>query len=250
MYKCEREDEIIALLSENEYATVEYLSKKMNISSSSIRRDLKNLEERGLVTRSYGGVKIASASGKHIPFSLRSHENSPQKKQIAKAAISLIRSGDVVFLDGSSSAYFVAELLPTVSGVTVITNSIDAVSYLSRYDIKAFCTGGNISPENKAVLVGNYTMEFLQKIRADVAIFSVQAVSRSGEFFDCYADEVAVRNTMIKNAGKRVLLCDGSKLDKTSTFYQGHTDDIDYIISDCDLESFFTDPTPDKYIRA
>ena len=68
MYKCEREDEILALLSETEYATVEYLSKKMNISSSSIRRDLKNLEERGLVNRSYGGVKIAQSTGKHIPF--------------------------------------------------------------------------------------------------------------------------------------------------------------------------------------
>ena len=79
MYKCEREDEILTLLNETEYATVEYLARKMSISTSSIRRDLKNLEERGLVTRSYGGVKIAQASGKHIPFSLRSHENSIQK---------------------------------------------------------------------------------------------------------------------------------------------------------------------------
>ena len=250
MYKCEREDEIISLLNETEYATVEYLSKKMNISSSSIRRDLKNLEERGLVTRSYGGVKIASASGKRIPFSLRSHENSLQKKQIAKAAASLIRVGDVVFLDGSSSAYFVAELLPTVSGITVITNSIDAASYLSRYDVKTFCTGGNISPENKAVLVGDYTLEFLRKIHADVAVFSVQAVSRNGEFYDCYADEVAIRNVMIKNAKKRILLCDSSKLDKTSTFYQAHTNDIEHVISDTDLSTFFTDPTPEKYILA
>ncbi|MBQ1262312.1 MAG: DeoR/GlpR transcriptional regulator, partial [Clostridia bacterium] len=72
MYKCERENEILAIVSETEYVTVEYLARKMSISPSSIRRDLKNLEERGLVTRSYGGVKIANASGKHIPFSLRS----------------------------------------------------------------------------------------------------------------------------------------------------------------------------------
>ena len=250
MYKCEREDEIIALLNETEYATVEYLSKKMNISSSSIRRDLKNLEERGLVNRSYGGVKIANASGKRIPFSLRSHENSPQKKQIAKAAAALIHTDDVVFLDGSSSAYFVAELLPAIGGVTVITNSIDAMSCLSRYDIKAYCTGGNMSPENKAVLTGDYTIDFLRKIHADVAIFSVQAVCSNGEFYDCYSDEVAIRNIMIKNASKRILLCDSSKLDKTSTFYQGCADDVDHIISDRDLSTFFTDPIPEKYIRA
>jgi DeoR/GlpR family transcriptional regulator of sugar metabolism len=196
------------------------------------------------------GVKIANASGKRIPFSLRSHENSPQKKQIAKAAAALIHTDDVVFLDGSSSAYFVAELLPAIGGVTVITNSIDAMSCLSRYDIKAYCTGGNMSPENKAVLTGDYTIDFLRKIHADVAIFSVQAVCSNGEFYDCYSDEVAIRNIMIKNASKRILLCDSSKLDKTSTFYQGCADDVDHIISDRDLSTFFTDPIPEKYIRA
>lgn len=250
MYKCEREDEIIALLSETEYATVEYLSLKMNISPSSIRRDLKNLEERGLVNRSYGGVKIANATGKRIPFSLRSHENSLQKKQIAKVAASLIHTGDVVFLDGSSSAYFVAELLPAISGITVITNSIDAMSALSHYDIKAYCTGGIMSPENKGVVVGDYTLEFLRKIHADAAIFSVQSVSRNGNFYDCYAEEVAVRNVMMQNAKTRIFLCDSSKLDRTSTFYQGSVKNIDYIVSDRDLNTFFDEPTPEKYILA
>jgi DeoR/GlpR family transcriptional regulator of sugar metabolism len=250
MYKCEREDEIMALLGETEYATVDYLAKKMNISSSSIRRDLKNLEERGLVNRSYGGVKLAEATGKRIPFSLRSHENSPQKKQIAKAALSLINVGDVVFLDGSSSAYFVAELLPAISGVTVVTNSVDIMSTLSRYDVKAYCTGGNLSPENKAVLVGGYAQDFLRKMRADVAFFSVQSVNADGDFFDCYAEEVAIRNIMMQNARRRVLLCDSSKWNRTSIFYQGNLRDIDYVISDRDLNQLFTDPSPKKYILA
>lgn len=250
MYKCEREDEILALLNETEYATVEYLAKKMNISSSSIRRDLKNLEERGLVNRSYGGVKIADATGKRIPFSLRSHENNPQKKQIAKAALSLINVGDVVFLDGSTSAYFVAELLPAVSGVTVVTNSVDAVSFLSRYDVKVYCTGGNLSTENKNVLVGGYAQDFLRRIQADVAIFSVQSVNASGDFFDCYSEEVSIRNIMMQNAKRRILLCDSSKWNKTSTFYQGNVRDIDYVVSDQDLNTLFTDPIPEKYILA
>ena len=250
MYKCEREDEILALLNETEYATVDYLARKMNISSSSIRRDLKNLEERGLVNRSYGGVKIADATGKCIPFALRSHENSPQKKQIAKAATSLINVGNVVFLDASSSAYFTAELLPAIGGITVITNSIDVMTCLSRYDIKAYCTGGNLSSENKAVLIGGYTQDFLRNIRADVAIFSVQAVNDNGDFFDCYPEEVAIRRIMMQNASRRILLCDSSKLNRKSTFYQGNISEIDYIVSDYDLNTFFTDPTPDKYIQA
>ncbi|MBQ9784008.1 MAG: DeoR/GlpR transcriptional regulator [Clostridia bacterium] len=250
MYKCEREDEIMTLLSETEYATVDYLVKKINISASSIRRDLKNLEERGLVVRSYGGVKRANSQGKHIPFSLRSHENSAQKKQIARAAASLLHAGDVVFLDGSSSAYFLAELLPAIGGITVVTNSVDVVAALSGYDIKVYCTGGMISSENRATLVGGSTQEFVQKIRADAFVFSVQAMSADGEFFDCYAEEVAVRNAMMRNARRRIMLCDSSKWGKTSTFYQTSLSDVDYLITDKDPNGFFNNPMPEKCIIA
>lgn len=250
MYKCEREGEILELLNKTEYATVEYLARKMNISPSSIRRDLKNLEERGLVSRSYGGVKLAKPNGKHIPFSLRSQENSLEKKQIAKAALSLLNSGDVIFLDGSSSAYFMADLLPSINGITVITNNIDAMACFSGYDIKAYCTGGVISSENKSVLVGGYTEDFLRKIKADAVIFSVQGISRDGNFYDCYAEEVAVRNLMLANSRKKILLCDSSKLGEGSTFYQGNLSDIDHIVCDRSLEDFFDEPQPQKYILA
>ena len=250
MYKCERENEIMALLADTEYVTVEYLVKKINISASSIRRDLKNLEERGLVERSYGGVKLAESTGKHIPFSLRSHENIAKKKQMATSAIKLLHAGETVFIDGSSSAYFVAELLPSVGGITVITNSVDVMSMLSGYDIKAYCTGGEISEDNRAVLVGGYTLDFLKNIRADAAIFSVQGISANGDFFDCYAEEVAIRNVMLANSTRHILLCDSTKLGKPSTFYQGAVSDLTHIVSDGDLVSFFTDPTPEKYVMA
>ncbi len=250
MYKCEREEEIMALLTETEYATVEYLSKKMNISASSIRRDLKNLEERGLVLRNYGGVKLANASGKRIPFSLRSQENSPLKKQIAKATLPLLNEGDVIFLDGSSTALFLADLLPSVGGLTVITNGIDVMSCLSNYDVRAYCTGGVISSDNRAVLVGDATQRFLHELRADVAIFSVQSISDSGECFDCYAEEVAVRKVMLQNARKKILLCDSSKWNRPSTFFQCNVSDVDYVVCDKDLNKFLKDPTPHKYVLA
>ena len=250
MYKCEREDEILTLLNETGYATVEYLSAKMNISASSIRRDLKNLEERGLVKRSYGGVKIVESSGRRVPFDLRSHENSAQKRAIAKAALALISEGDTVFLDGSSTACFVAELLPAVSGVTVITNGLNALDRLSGYDVKTYCTGGMSSPENRKVLVGGYAQDFLRRMRADVAVISVQAVTADGDLYDCYAEEVAVRNLMLSGARKKILLCDSSKLGKTSSFWQGNVRDFDFVVSDRDLCTFFAEPEPEKYILA
>ena len=107
-----------------------------------------------------------------------------------------------------------------------------------------------MSSENRGVFVGGYTQEFLRNIRADVAIFSVQAVAADGKYYDCYAEEVAARNVMIQNSAKRILLCDSSKWNKVSSFLQGDVKDLDYVISDRDLCELFHSPTPEKYILA
>ena len=139
--------------------------------------------------------------------------------------------------------------MPSVSGVTVITNSVDAMACLSGYDVKAYCTGGLVSSENRAVLVGGYAQNFLSQIHsADVVLFSVQALTEDGNFYDCYAEEVAVRNIMLKNARRKILLIDSSKLGRPSTFYQGNVRDLDYVVSDRDLCAFFTDPIPEKLV--
>ena len=90
----------------------------------------------------------------------------------------------------------------------------------------------------------------LTLIVALLAIFSVQSISDDGGCFDCYAEEVAVRKTMLKNARKKILLCDSSKWNRPSTFYQCSTSDVDYIVCDKDLNEFFKDPTPEKYVLA
>ncbi len=132
--------------------------------------------------------------------------------------------------------------------MTVITNSIDAMACLSGYDVKAYCTGGQVSSENRAVLVGGYAQNFVSQIHADVVLFSVQALTADGNFYDCYAEEVAVRNIMLRNARRKILLIDSSKLGRPSTFYQGNVKDLDYVVSDRDLYGFFTDPMPEKYV--
>ena len=156
----------------------------------------------------------------------------------------------MIFLDGSSTALALAELIPSINGITVITNGIDVMSCLSNYDVRAYCTGGSKSKDNGAVLVGDYTERFLKDIRADVAFFSVQSICDNGECFDCYAEEVAVRKVMLQNARRKILLCDSSKRNKPSTFYQCSTKELDYIVCDKDLNDFFKDPTPEKYILA
>ena len=245
MFKNEREQEIINYLNSYSYVTVEFLAKKMNISPSSIRRDLTDMEARGIVKRSYGGVEIIKDGARNIPFSMRKHENSSAKKKIAESAASLLKSGDVVFIDGSSSAFFVAKELVKIKDITVITNSIESLCFFMDYDIRAYCTGGNMHRENRATLVNDHAEAMISNFYADFTFFSAQALTSDGKIYDCYSSEVPLRNKMIENSAKSVFLCDSTKIGKHSTYFQCNAQNCDYIISDVDLNDFF-DIRPEK----
>ena len=239
MYKNEREQEILLHLREYTYLTVEYLSKKMNVSASSIRRDLADMESRGLVKRSYGGVELNSGGNRTVPFSMRIHENASEKRQIAELAAGLLHSGDVVFLDGSSSAYFVARELVKIKRITVVTNSIESMAFFTDYDIKAYCTGGASLSENRSALVNEIALQTADRFFADVFFFSAQALLPDGRIFDCYEAEIPLRRRMMQNSAKTVFLCDRTKLSRRSPYYQGNVEEVDFICSDGPLSDYF-----------
>ena len=239
MYKNEREQEIINLLNNYSYATVDFLAKKLCISASSIRRDLSAMEQRGIVKRSYGGVEIVKDGVRNVPFSMRKHENAAAKKKIAETAATLLHKGDVVFIDGSSSAFFVANELVKIKDITVITNSIESLCFFMDYDIRAYCTGGNMHRENRATLVNDHAENMISNFYADFTFFSAQALTRDGKIYDCYSSEVPLRNKMMQNSAKSVFLCDSAKLNRHSSYFQCFATDVDMIISDSDLSEYF-----------
>jgi DeoR/GlpR family transcriptional regulator of sugar metabolism len=239
MFRNEREDEIIRILSDSNYMTVENLARKLFISPSSIRRDLTDLEKRGVVNRSYGGVQLANSINRIVSFDMRSHENLNEKKKIARKAASLVKSGDVIYLDGSSSTYLMVSALALIRNITVVTNSIESVYNLAQYNIKTICTGGTVSTENRAVLVDNFAENTIRTIHADYVFFSAQAVLDNGDIYDCYESEVFLRRLMIRNAAKSVFLADRSKFSNSSVYFMENIKNIDCVISDIELNDDF-----------
>ena len=251
MYKAEREKEILDELKKTGYSTVEYLSKKLHISPSSVRRDLRIMESKGIVSRSYGGVELADSVNRNVPFSLRTHENPREKKKVAQAAATLIKEGNVLFIDGSSTAFFLIEEIVNIKGITVITNSIEGLYYLSQFGVRVVSTGGVVSSENNAVLVDSIASSVIENVRADIAFFSTQSVSEKGEIYDCYLSEIPLRNQMLKNSKIKVFLCDSNKVGKTAAWRMCHIDDVDYIVSDRDISDCFEVDVPhSKFILA
>lgn len=211
----EREKQILEILLKEKRATVKQLAKALFISEPSVRRDLASLENQKLIKRTHGGAVLeeTALSKNKIPFLLREYEQSDAKLRIAGKAIEFVKDNDVVFLDASTSCYYLIPLLATRHNLTVITNGVKALSKLAEYDIQTFSTGGALVG-SCLVLVGEEACRAIDSFHADVAFFSCRGVSDDGYLTDIAREENIVRKHMIENAKASYLLCATEKLGK------------------------------------
>lgn len=233
MHNKEREQEILSILKAvNGFVSTKQLCDTLFASESSIRRDLKELEERNLVKRSYGGVLPATNFSNIITFNHRTKQNIEAKREMAKKAANMIKERNIVFLDQSSTAFYLANELVNRSGITVVTNNIEILMLLSNSNIKVVSSGGFLSHENRNCLIGGDAAKTFQNIFADISFFSVKGISADGTVTDCEREEILVRSAMINNSETKVLLCDSTKFGRKAPYVQCHLKDVDYLISD------------------
>lgn len=237
MFKTERMDAILDILQEKKHATVNYLAEHVYASNVTIRRELKKMEELGLVIRSYGGVSLRESENRFVPLVIREHNSSSIKDQIAKQAVELVSEGNTIFMDGSSTVLRMVNFLKEKQNITVITNSLRTAAMLCEKRITVYCTGGLLVPEAFAC-VGTYSENLIQSVTADLAFFSSQGLSVDGKISDFSENETHLRRLMLKHAQKKYFLCDSSKLGKTFLFTVCHISEIDGIISDVDANAW------------
>ena len=235
MLKGEREQEILGALKESGgFVTVKNLCQKLYASESSIRRDLADMEKKGLIQRSYGGAELTTNYSRIAAFNLRYTQNSAAKKRIAMKAVSLIGDNSIIFLDQSSSALHLAEVIPNRSSITVITNNVEIMHLLSESNITVISSGGFLSRENRSCLVGNDARTIFENSYADVAFFACRGLSDDGMISDFAREEVIVREAIIKNARTKVFLCDSRKFGIRAPYKQCTLSEVDYLVSEND----------------
>ncbi len=227
--------QLLKILQEKQTATIEELAAATYVSPSTIRRCLSEMQTTGLITRTHGGAKINDDNNFFPSFTFRSHQNCFEKKKIALAAMKLIKNGSIIFLDGSTSAFFIAEYLSAFENVKVITNGIDTLSLLAKHNIEAYSTGGRVSPVNRSVLVGHYAQEMIESLYADFTFFSAQSVNTQGEVYDCFEEENVLRKSMLQHSATSVLLCDSTKFNQTAPYRLCSLNDVDYVVSERDV---------------
>ncbi len=233
MLKNERHKEIVEILKKQSFASVAKLATTLYASMPTIRRDLSLLERDGYVKRCHGGAMILDGNTKP-PVYFRREQKSQEKLKMCKIASTLISEGDTVFIDASTSAFHIADFIEKEQGVTVITNGLPIATQLADTGIKVYSTGGRLLKESLA-FVGISAEKAAALYNADTMFFSVASLSLDGMLSDWSEDEAMLRVEMAKNAKRKVLLCDSSKLGTMSTFKLFTLDTLEFIVTDKSL---------------
>lgn len=235
MRQNDRQEEILRYLSENDYLSVDTAIELFSASPATVRRDFTELAANGKAERVRGALrKIASESGNMPPFALREVRHSKEKTAMAKFAVTLLRPGDVLIVDGGTSTFHLAHFLPEFS-LKIITNSIRLAMFLDekysdRNNLEVFLTGGFLYPKSY-LLTGLQTKISLNQYHAGWTFLSAGGINTVGVSNN---NELAVESeqVMIENSDKVVVIADHSKIGRQAMCQICRLDKIDYLITD------------------
>lgn len=229
--KRERQERILKRLGSDVAVRISALAEAFAVTTETIRRDLDELSERGLLARTYGGAAVRSLS-REPGVQLRSQALVDERQRIAEAAAALVEPGDVLMIDaGSTVAHFAAALAQAALEITVITNSLAVARALGQAEtIAILVCPGDFRMTEEAVF-GPETLAFLDRYHADIAFMGAGGVS-AFEVTDADASGAWIKRKMIARAARSVLLADRTKMGGMQFSTVCPLSDIDDIITD------------------
>lgn len=231
MLPLQRQNKIKDLLTERKSLTVLELMQIFGVTNETIRRDLLALEKEGFATRVHGGVYIEGGTTNEIDVSLRHTTHIIQKQKIASLCAALIQNGDSIFLDASTTAYYIAEQISSYR-LTVLTSSMKIVELLSSAPgINILATGGNFDKKTLS-FYGNRAMDFIGSYHVDKAFFSCRSVNFRFGVMDSNEKTADIRKLVVSQSNQSFLCIDSSKFGATSFVNICSFDDLAGIVTD------------------
>lgn len=241
MLAVERRNQIEQLISKNKSVLVVDLAKRFDVTTETIRGDLEKLEKQGVLVRTYGGATVVEGNEPDMAIQVRDTINYEGKHNIGTRAAQLIKDGETIFLDASTSSLHVARNIKEKRGVTVITNAEKVVMELAGCDnIRVICTGGRLEPKNMSY-VGRIAEKVIRDhYYANKFFFSCRGVTLHRGLMESSEAEAEIKKAMLDMSESAVLLCDHKKLGRLGVNLISQITDIDCLITDVKLDEEWT----------
>lgn len=219
MFPAERLNKIKELLLEKKQLDVITLSKMLNVTEVTVRRDLEKLEEEGFLVRTHGGAIMNDNTAASRIRSIL-NEDDPQMEQrqlIGEIANYFVEDGDVIFLSAGTINRYIARALKGRTKISVVTTDVLIALDLLIYapEVKVICPGGDINPSNFE-LYGRITEEYIKKLYFNISFINVDGVSVQRGYTVENIDKAFISNDVISVSKKVIAVCDHSNFGNIS----------------------------------
>ena len=188
-----------------------HLADRFGVSEMTIRRDLDELAEQGLVRRVHGGAVTPRPMRDEPPFDATRVEREPAKQRVGALAAGMVRPGDTVIIDIGTTALQVARHLHRRPGLTIVTNNMAVYEEFIDDETVDLLLVGGLLRRNYRSLTGFLTEDSLRGIRADLVFLGISGVSEDLALLDTTVEEIQTKRAMLRAAEHRVLIADGAK---------------------------------------
>ena len=224
-----RIDSIYEYLKKHRRASIEELAKALYMSQSTIRRDLAEMQQLGMIARYHGGAMLRDGADELSIFT-RLEKDAERNKRVADTAVRHIPEFYSVFIDNSTTCLALAQKLD-LAGKLVITNGLQLALQLSRRkDVQLVMPGGSVHFNTNA-LTGSMATRMMRTFEPDLMLFSCAALSERG-IFERSLETTQLKQVAAEQCRCRILIADESKLNASATYRIAGPEDVDAVITD------------------
>ena len=227
----QRQREIVEFVREHKTAKVATLSKQFKVSAETIRKDLVELDEMGLLVRVHGGARLKLAD-RESAYSIRESSHLEDKEAIAHLALQLIEDDSTVYLDYGTTTRAIAEALVS-SGrrLTIVTNALPVADLVATSDTLECMVLGGLLRRNGGALYGPTGENALESLNFDIGFFGCGGIDADAEITNHFPLEVALSRKAMSRCGRVIIVADSSKLDSIAVHRLARFAEVDVLLT-------------------
>ena len=234
-----RQQAIADLVNKQGNITVNTLCERFAVSPATIRNDLRDLEERGIVKRTHGGAIGCNKTSYELNTNQKEVQNIQEKRLIAKAAMEFVQEGDAIALDSGTTTFEMVQLMTGMKDLTVVTNDLQIAAWLERNtEVTVILTGGTVRRHFRCT-TGQTAVDMLSMLHVDKAFVAANGVSIRNGLTTPSIDMASIKKQMIDSSDKVILIADSTKIERTAFVSYAPISRVDVLITDDNADNGF-----------
>ncbi|MBJ9952766.1 MULTISPECIES: DeoR family transcriptional regulator [unclassified Acinetobacter] len=224
-----RQQQILELVKQRGYISIEEIAQIFSVTPQTVRRDINQMADAGLLRRYHGGAAIDS-SVNNTEYSTRMSHNAEAKQRIAVAVAKAVPDHASLFINIGTTTEAIAVSLLQHCGLKVITNNLNVAKILSvKEDFEVLIASGKVRSDGG--VIGQATSEFFKQFKVDYAVIGISGIDAEGTLLDFDFQEVSVSQEIIAGARQIFLAADDSKFGRHAMMRMGHLREIDRLFT-------------------